>query len=350
MKVFSPVLPSTSQITPYLQKIEESGQFSNGGPLVKLLEQRLSEHFGVPVDNVAVCSSATLALHGAISTSSKNSRWQLPSWTFTATPGALLQSGVSGTFVDVDEEQRAIFTDKNSNFIDVLPFGAGYDSSRILSSKKPLIIDAAASFDACENFQFNSNVDTGVVVSLHATKTLPAGEGGIFFSDNADWVTEFRQWGNFGMWGSRVSEIAGTNTKMSEYTAAVALSSLDNWTEYKKRWEIQSKRAERVALDFGNFIKDVSTRRFASPYWNVLLNNEDERINFESFLESKGIETRRWWGGGCHSMPAYSEFNLEQLQNTQDFASRMLGLPFHLKLMEEDFETIHSAINEFIKQ
>ena len=349
MSVFRPTFPSSDKIATYIDEATRTGQFSNNGPLVGRLEGRLAHHFGVPSIQTALCSSGTTALEGALATiDAGNFSWDLPAWTFTATPGAVLRSGNKARFVDVDASQRAIFDSSAPLAIDVLPFGTGPDWKRLGAPRQTVLVDAAASFDACKDFVFPKGVKVGVIVSLHATKSLPAGEGGVFFSNDAVWVDDFRRWANFGMWGSRVSQVPGTNGKMSEVTAAVGLASLDAWPENRQRWIDLANEAWRISTKFG-FPPDEGARPgLATPYWNITLEDEKARAEIATLLTENGIETRRWWGDGCHTMPAYQDIPHGPLPQTEQHARTILGLPFHLGLRSQDLTRIGSLIGRYL--
>lgn len=348
IRVFRPFLPPTAAIAAYMEKAAERAQYSNGGPLVTDLEARLAAHFGVDPDQVAVCSSGTTALEGAVATSAVDTQavWEVPAWTFTATPGAVLRVGNPAHFVDVDDAQRALFGSAAPQGIDVLPFGAGpYWSRRHLP--RTLIVDAAASFDACENFAFPGRSPAGVIVSMHATKSLPAGEGGVFFSNDRHWVDEFRRYMNFGMWNSRISQIRGTNGKMSEFTAAVAHASLDEWSTKRGLWIELGDRALRIATDLAVVSPADAAPGVATPYWNIQVDDEASRVGLEKYLSDNGVETRRWWGDGCHVMPAYLDVPRGDLVMTESVARTTLGLPFHLGLSFANLERIGHLIDSY---
>ena len=345
IRVFKPSFPASGKIAAYIDVAARTGQFSNGGPLVTELEERLAAHFGVPSSMVAMCSSGTMALEGALATCQQDgSPWEVPSWTFTATPGSVLRAGKPLTFVDVDESQRAAFSPSSAYAVDVLPFGARPDWTRPDAPRQTVLVDAAASFDGCKDFEFPPGARVGVIVSLHATKSLPAGEGGVFFSNDEAWVQDFRRWANFGMWGSRVSQVPGTNAKMSELTAAVALASLDEWPEKRLRWIELAERSFHISEDLGVLPTGGRSRDLATPYWNIALKDEATRVGLEAFLTDGGVETRRWWGDGCHNMPAYRGIPRGELAQTEKHSRTILGLPLHLGLSSQDFERIESLI------
>jgi dTDP-4-amino-4,6-dideoxygalactose transaminase len=260
-----------------------------------------------------------------------------------------MRSGSQGQFVDVDMNQRAVFSEEARCVIDVLPFGEAPDWTRHQSERRTIVVDAAASFDACQSFDFPERHKVGVMVSLHATKSLPAGEGGVFFSSDPGWVSEFRRWSNFGMWGSRSSVIPGTNAKMSEFTAAVALASLDSWPSLRNDWIELRALAETAAADFPPGYVPTNDGKLVSPYWNVMLPPAVSGIDLSGFLNSRGIHTRRWWEDGCAAMDAYRGIPANPLPTTSLFARGLIGLPFHLGLSRKDFAHIGSAIRDFAR-
>lgn len=346
IRVFQPSFPPTGAIAAYLDEAASTGQYSNGGPLVTRLEARFAEHFGVPAAQVAVSSSGTSALEAAIAVVEPDAQWDTPAWTFTATPGSVLRAGRTAHFVDVDEDQRAMLGPSSAPGIDVLPFGSAPRPER-WAGRDTVLVDAAASFDACRSFPLGSAGRVGVMVSLHATKSLPAGEGGVFFSNDPQWVADFRRWGNFGMWGSRISQVPGTNTKLSEITASVAHASIDEWPDKRARWIELGDHAGALSAALGIGGR-LDTAGVATPYWIVEFPDTATRVAVEEHLAAHGVETRRWWGDGCHRMPAYQHISSYPLPNTDDIAGRVLGLPFHLGLTTADLDRVGALTSDVL--
>jgi dTDP-4-amino-4,6-dideoxygalactose transaminase len=63
-------------------------------------------------------------------------------------------------------------------------------------------------------------------------------------------------------------------------------------------------------------------------------------------MRAGGVETRRWWGQGCHAQPAFAKAPRADLSVTNDLASRAIGLPFHLGLKSNDLATIASVLTD----
>ncbi len=57
-----------------------------------------------------------------------------------------------------------------------------------------------------------------------------------------------------------------------------------------------------------------------------------------------GVETRRWWGDGCHAQRAFTDCPRADLAITNDLARRSLGLPFHLGIGPREINAVVSAL------
>jgi len=349
--IMVPTVPKFEHYKKYLDQIDENRIYSNFGPLNDLLIFRLSEYLGVNPDNICTVSNATLALQGLIATSScfeDFDSWSLPSWTFTATAAALGQVQRLGTFVDIDDNWRAVFPDIEPAIIDVAPFGDSIDIER-LGKRKAAIIDCAPSFDALRNVKLVASYPVAIVISLHATKLIPAGEGGVVVSNSPNWIQEIKKWSNFGFSKERNSDFLGTNAKLSEFSAAIALASLDSWESNRKTFLDLRQKTLEISHIFNLKCSPAEEKGFATPYWVLRTNSKTQSDRIMEKLSQHSIQTRKWWGEGCHKMPAYANFLRSKLSKTELAAETSLGLPFHLHLQERDFVLIVEALEQALK-
>ena len=60
LPVIRPLLPRCESLAPYLREIDAARYYRNYGPLHERLEIRLAEHFGVPLEGLALASSGTV--------------------------------------------------------------------------------------------------------------------------------------------------------------------------------------------------------------------------------------------------------------------------------------------------
>lgn len=349
--IFIPRLPTVDDLLPYLREIELSRVYSNFGPMVLRLHSELAKYFGLEVNQVVTLSNATLALEGAIQTSSNGqSKWSSPSWTYAATNLALERCKVEYNFCDIDLEWRLIPDQSSTAIMDVCPFGDTLKLHRFTNQNQTILVDAAGSFPAlrdCGKLINDLDFAIGIVVSFHPTKVVPGIEGGVFISNKPEWAQQVQQWSRFGMNAqSRVSHRIGTNAKMNEYQAAMILASLVNFESLKEKWQIIHGIAKQVTDALGLKTHPAMKNQELSSYWIVESTEEFTKI-IEARANFDGFQTRRWWEHGCHKMPYFSASTHQNFPRTDFISNSTIGLPFHLDMDLQKFELVHEALNSY---
>jgi dTDP-4-amino-4,6-dideoxygalactose transaminase len=356
IKIAIPKMPNLKELEPYLLKIEKSGIYSNNGPLKSELEEVIAANFGLSMENVAVCSNGTLGLAGLIQTSGIESSKKIviPSWTFVATPLSVISAGFTPLFADVDLSTWGMNVEHvKSGSIYVSPFGYPVSipdiESRIKSKNETLIIDAAASFSNYQHFNLKTQNRYAIMLSLHATKLIGAGEGGVIISNDKEWVKKFRIWTNFGFSGSRDSDYLGTNAKMSEYSAAVALASINSYKDNFKKFKTLSEHCRAGTRALNLMSHPAMSDGYVSPYWIIKLNDNKQKRDLITELNRLEIEWRDWWSKGCHLMNAFTKVQkIQPLDNTKILADLTIGLPFHYYLNESDIDLILQVVTKVV--
>ena len=209
-------------------------------------------------------------------------------------------------------------------------------------------MDAAASFDALKKVKIPDGIPIAILISMHATKSLPAGEGGIFLTNSREWAKRFKSWTNFGLDDNRISNIVGTNAKLSELNCAVALASLDKWDQ--TRTDIQHRNSKALILtnDHGLKTTDALEKNYATPYWIVKFEDINQKKQIEIAFKKSFLSTRNWWSSGCHTMPAYRNIPFTSLAETNKASDVSIGLPFHHELTDNYWEEVNSIFSKFI--
>lgn len=360
LPVFRPQLPLARELLPYLEQIDRTRWYSNFGPLSAALEQRLEKHLGTGRGSVCSVSNGTVAITLALMAQEapRGTLCLLPSWTFTATAAAVLAAGLVPCFVDVDEATQALDPRQAKELITrapgtvgaivvVAPFGAPVDVQAwedfTHATNIAVVIDAAAAFDTLTSHPLMKVQDIAMTVSLHATKVLGAGEGGFVVSRNTGLIYKVKRLSVYGFDGERRAEYLGTNAKLSEYAAAVALASLDQWKDTRQGWQMLRSRYLKHLEGSGLHIwagKDWVTNTI-----NVILG--ERACEMADALKVRGIDTRRWWCEGCHRQPAYVKFpKLSTMSATDRLAASMLGLPSALDMTEGEVMRVCGALVE----
>ena len=351
MQIMIPEVPRNRHFRKYLNRIDRNRQYSNFGPLNEELRIRISKYVNCDPKNIVTVNNATIGIQGAIETSnllnnSVGDGWTVPSWTFAATVCSVENAGVEYSFSDTDQEWRIELKKDFKGVVDVLPFGDKININRFNNKVEQIVIDGAASFDSIRNCGEILNSKSALIVSLHATKLMPAGEGAFFYSPNTEWCELFRSWTTFGFVSDRNSQFVGTNGKLNEFSAAVALSSFDKWEITRKRYKEISRKALEISSQHNLNVSNAMRNGFATPYWIVECDSPEKKSQLSSLLRKENIPYRDWWEMGCHRMRAFSHVPRENLTRTEFLASVTLGMPFHLRLSKNYWRQIERIFSE----
>jgi dTDP-4-amino-4,6-dideoxygalactose transaminase len=366
-EVCRPLLPTAERLLPYLQSIDRRRWYSNWGELSKTLESRLSAHFGLVEYGCVTTSNATDAIAASLIAvagrgSAERRYCLMPSYTFVATASAALDAGYVPYFVDVDPATFAMNPaaleehpelPRVGAIVAVAPYGRALDAAawQRLSERTgvPVVIDAAAGFDS-----FFSGIATAVrgipvVLSFHATKVFGVGEGGAILCSDVELSKNCRRALNFGFFGSREAQTAGTNGKMSEYHAAVGLAELDEWPAKRSRFLRVAHAYSRAAERLGIGDRIVVERAWASSYALYLAETGAAAARAAERLAAAGFGFRWWYGDGVHREPGYAGFPSDSLPVTDDLAPRLIGLPVWVDLDDDAVTGVLAAIAQSLE-
>ncbi|MFM8304760.1 MAG: DegT/DnrJ/EryC1/StrS family aminotransferase [Actinomycetota bacterium] len=348
LPVMRPLLPTAASLAPYLARIDDARVYTNWGPLSEALRGRLGEHFGVGPEQVALLANGTLALQGAIETmGDPMSVVGIPSWTFIATGLAVDGARRAVHLVDVDPGTWARVAEPRTRFdgdIVVAPFGDRPDVEAWAASPTPVIFDAASCFDACEGIGPALGARCALMVSLHATKPLAAGEGGALVGPE-DWIAEIVRWANFGIAEDRVVRRAATNAKLSEYHAAVGLTALDQWERTRSQWQEVNAWAVEVADGLGMGVQPALRKGFVTTTWVAEFADDATKPRVLQHLADAGIDSRDWWSAGVGATPYFATAPRDDLSVTERLARRTLGLPMARDMTRDAFGRVADALN-----
>lgn len=343
--VMKPKLPHLDSVTSYLQSMDERRIYSNSGYLLKTLEQRFAKEFKIHESNVVLCANATLGIQGLCELSPVH-ELRIPSFTFSATGLAVQKSGKSFSLSDIDPDSWEIDIsqmkpDSSIGVVTVAAFGKAVDINKYKNISN-LIVDAAASLGYYMQNPIKLDQNQSFVFSLHATKVLGIGEGGLVVFGDPEKAKEFRSYINFGFSGSRDSKILGTNAKMSEMQAAYGHAVLDNWEVEKQEWLIVRKKAKQVESNFPELFNH-NLEMDVSPYW-LSYSNPEIKTELVKTFQSLNIETKDWWSRGLNNMPAFSKYKNKHFPITELVADSSIGLPFFRDINNQELDRIYKAM------
>ena len=345
-----PLMADPAVVAPRLAAIHAARNYTNFGHQVQELEARYADFLGVDPSQVVSAANCTLALEGVISVSPATT-WVVPDYSFPAAGLAVLQAGANLRFSDVQEEDWWIATPNSwqddVGLIPVAPFGANIELSR-WSRDHEVIIDAAASLGTVMPDLSSLPKTWAVAFSLHATKVLPAGEGGLAVFGDPARARAFRAWSNFGFAGVRESSVAGTNAKMSEIAAAYGHASLDAWPAEFQAWENSRALVDALMSEFG-LMGQPFLGKGVRPYWIVRFPDRKTRDVVVQVCEEHGVGTRQWWGV-CHTMAAFHGATFGPMPVTERLCATTLGLPMFRDMTEYHSGVIRKALDSALNR
>jgi len=209
----------------------------------------------------------------------------------------------------------------------------------------PVIVDAAASFGVTDNqVHFGKGFPGSIVFSFHATKPFGVGEGGLIYSANTDLISRIRQAENFGFTANRESVLPGLNGKISEYTAAMALSTLEHFDQKIKtrqqiyKWYLNQLQKSDCLVNGWS----VQQAKGDVPYQFMTICCPDGRHNGDiiQLLASRNIEARTYFSPPCHRHPLFAKYPHTPLPVTDRISGRILSLPLWEEMSEQDVRLI----------
>ncbi len=359
--VLKPLLPTSGQLLPFLEEIDNNQWYTNFGPLYQKFLQQLNKQF--PQSTIALTSSGTSALELALQALNlkRGSTVLLPALTFPATVIAVIKAGLRPVISDIDPETwqltptiatELISYHKIDAIMPVATFGVPVDEAEwdifCEKSNLPVVIDAAGAFGNQRVGKF-----CHTVFSLHATKAFSAGEGGMVVSANAQFGNCIIRASNFGINANGLVDglTLGTNAKLSEFHAAVGLASLQLWpSQMQQRLELLTQYQTQIE----NCNLDIELQSGISKQCLSLLNFKfPAEVDVEVLskrLNQLGIETRRWYYPLIPNHPNFSGTKvLGDLNIANNVSKTLLGVPFHLGLERRDVTTVCETIRDQIK-
>ncbi len=357
-----------SEMSTALRGIEDSGIFSNYGPLNTRFEQRLTaEWFTGAGECLTVCNAtiglmmaihATTALHGT-----SGRRYALmPSFTFAATAHAAIWCGLTPLFCDIDahtwlpcHQAEAAMIDRLGDDIAVIvpcaTFGACLDLDHYVAlsrqSNIPVVIDAApalGSLDAAGR-PFAAGCPLPVVFSMHVTKAFAVGEGGVIHADHPELMRNLRAMGNFGFDQTRSATGLGLNAKLSEVSALLALAKLDELDQVVTH---RTRRLEqyRAALPGWTFQQSTGQRQ-AIQFVPVLPPPGCCRDKLRAALAEHEIGSATYFSPHLAEQPYFQPLALAgDLPRTESVAQRILALPMSDTISVADVDRVCSVLRD----
>ncbi len=374
------------------------------GPQVKELEKQLAEYVGVK--HCLTCANGTDAMTLALKA------WGIgpgdavfvPDFTFFSSAEVVSLEGATPVFVDVHEEtfnmdaadlERAVkqvladgqLQPRVIVAVDLFGLPADYQAIRAVADKYGLLIleDGAQGFggsvilnDAPSTIP---NEGSSVIPSeakesracsfgdISTTSFFPAkpvgcyGDGGAVFTDNDEWAALIESYRVHGKGKFKYDNIRiGLNSRLDTVQAAVLQVKLKAFADYEL--DAVNKAAELYTQYLCHSERSeeslVATPLIPAGYrsswaqYTIRLRDREQRDALQTHLKAQGIPSMVYYPKPMHLQTAFAACHSERSEESlcpvaTSLCDRVLSLPMHPYMTEEQIRTVSDAIHSFLR-
>ncbi|MCP1243097.1 aminotransferase class I/II-fold pyridoxal phosphate-dependent enzyme [Acetobacter lambici] len=336
------------------------------GPEVGELEERLAAWCGAR-ECVGV-SSGTDALQIVMMAEGigRGDAVFLPAFTYTATAEVPLLLGATPVFVDVDpntfqidpahlrsriQAVRSAGKLRPRAIVGVDLFGqpAPWPELRAIAAEEELFLmaDCAQSFGADLAGKPLGCEATATTLSFFPSKPLGGyGDGGAILTDDPERAALYRSLRTHGEGTTRYEVLrTGMNGRLDTLQAAVLLAKLDSFKD-----ELARRNAIATQYDAGlaghvQVPARVPDSQSAWAIYAVLLADTAARDALQARLKEQGVPSAIYYPLPLHKQPAYRDHHDGTvLPVSEDLAQRILALPIHPELTNQDVARVIAAV------
>ncbi len=359
-----------SEVDKAVIDVIESSAFINGKP-VQEFASNLSNYLGVK--HTIPCANGTDALQIAMMALGLQPGDEVitPSFTYIATTEVIALLKLVPVFVEVDPKtfcvdpvaiEKAV-TPKTKAIVPVHLYGQAAPMEEIMAIAKRhniYVIEDNAQAIGCDYFfKEGSKKKTGTIghigtTSFYPSKNLGAfGDGGAIFTNDDALAIKLKMIANHGQSKRYYHDVVGCNSRLDTVQAAILNIKLKHLDEYAA--------ARRSAADFYDkafanhpqiktpFRADYSNHVFHQ--YTLILEGVD-RNGLNEFLAQRKIPSMIYYPVPGHKQKMFEQFNVasQTMPVTDWLTERVISLPIHTELDEEQLSFITTNVLEFVNK
>ncbi len=330
------------------------------GPEVTELENTLAQFVGA--SHCISCGNGTDALQIALMACGVGPGDEVivPGFSYIATAETIAVLGAKPVYVDVDpatynldvSQLKRVVSSRTKAMIAVSLYGqcADFDAieSEIGELGIPVIEDAAQSFGAEYKGRKSCNLSTIGCTSFFPSKPLGCyGDGGALFTMDDELAVVLRQIARHGQ-DRRYHHIrVGLNSRLDTLQAGILLAKFEIFEEEIERRQIVAKRYDQLLKDIYRVQAPVIEPHNLSVYAQYTIQVEN-RSQVKVLLNAEDVPTAVHYPLPLNKQPAVQDDTCV-LPIGDDLATRVISLPMHPYLSEEDQEKIIKVLAAAVK-
>jgi UDP-2-acetamido-2-deoxy-ribo-hexuluronate aminotransferase len=357
-----------SEVDSSLQEVLDSTAFINGKAVHEFADH-LARYLNIK--HVIPCANGTDALQIALMALDLQPGDEVitPSFTYIATTEVIALLKLKPVFVEVDPKtfnvdpaaiEKAI-TSKTRAIIPVHLYGQSADMSVIMeiASKRniPVIEDNAQAIGADYSFPNGKSKKTGTIGTIGTTSFFPSknlgcyGDGGAISTNDDALAGRLKMIANHGQSKRYYHDIVGCNSRLDSMQAAVLNVKLKYLDSY-----IRSRIAVADYYDKAFARNPRITTPYRAPHSNhvfhqyTLILNEVDRDGLNSWLSDQNIPSAIYYPVPAHRQKMFDAFesSQQQLKTTDWLTERVISLPVHTEMDDDQLSYITSKVLEYV--
>ncbi|HVM89438.1 MAG TPA: DegT/DnrJ/EryC1/StrS family aminotransferase [Puia sp.] len=351
-----------------IHEVLDSAAFINGKPVGEFADH-LAKYLGTK--HVIPCANGTDALQISMMALGLEPGDEVitPSFTYVATTEVVALLRLKPVFVEVDTKTFCIdpsaiekaITPKTKAIVPVHLYGQSAPMEEIIKIAEKynlfIIEDNAQAIGSDYTFSNGAKKKTGTIGIIGTTSFFPSknlgcyGDGGAIFTDDDTLANKLKMIANHGQQKRYYHEMVGCNSRLDTLQAAVLnikLKKLDEYIDGRRKAADYYDKAfsgnAKITIPF----RAAYSKHVFHQYTLILENTNRDKLN--EYLATKNIPSMIYYPVPAHRQQMFATFggSSYNLPATDWLTERVISLPMHTELDEEQLNFISSAVLEFI--
>jgi UDP-2-acetamido-2-deoxy-ribo-hexuluronate aminotransferase len=351
-----------------IHEVLDTTAFINGKPVIDF-SLNLSSYLGI--DHVIPCANGTDALQIALMGLGLEPGDEVvtPSFTFIATTEVVALLRLKPVFADVDPKTFCIdpvslekqITKKTRAIVPVHLYGQSSPMKEIMdiAAKYGLKVveDNAQAIGSDYTFPGGKKYKTGTIGTVGTTSFFPSknlgayGDGGALFTPDASLAEVFKMIANHGQKKRYYHELVGCNSRLDSMQAAILNVKLPLLDEYIGKRRTAADYYDRAFAGHSKIKTPfrASYSKHVFHQYTLILDGAD-RDKLNEYLAAKNIPSMIYYPVPAHRQKMFASFQsgLQKLEVTDWLTERVISLPMHTELDEEQLNFICTSVLEFL--
>ncbi|WP_276348705.1 DegT/DnrJ/EryC1/StrS family aminotransferase [Daejeonella sp. JGW-45] len=351
-----------------IQRVIDESSFING-PAVEVFATNLAEYLGAKY--VIPCANGTDALQIALMALGLQPGDEVivPCFTYVATAEVIALLQLKPVLTDVDPKTfnitaeliEKVITSKTRAIVPVHLFGQSADIEPIMALAKKynlyVVEDTAQAIGADYSFSTGEVRKCGTIGHIGTTSFFPSknlgcyGDGGALVTDDADFAGKIKMIANHGQSRKYYHEVIGVNSRLDTIQAAILNVKLRELDKYAaSRSDVAAFYDTQLGgIDWLEIPEREKKSTHVFHQYTLKLKQQTDRNQLKNYLESKGIPSMVYYPVPLHLQEAFKTpaKGVGDYPITESLCTRVLSLPIHTEMGEEEKEYITSSIKSF---